>query len=431
MKKIISVALALVMMLSVFSVMSLAEEATAVVYEVVSEEEKTCKIVGAELGITELNIPAEVDGYKVVAIANYAFDKNPELISISIPDTVTSIGQFVFSKTAYYKDSANWEDGILYIGKFLIIAKSTIEGEVTVKDGTTIIADAAFRNCKKITKVTIPEGVTALGLISFRDCAALADVSLPSSLKKIGAYAFLNCTALKTVALPEGLEVIDRFSFNNSGITEITIPASVKTIGDYVFCNSDELAKIDVAEENENYSSVDGILYDKEQTTLVYCPYGIDFNNDMLPETVTVIGNGALEGSEFEEYTVPDGITAIGDGAFANCANLKKITIPESVTEIADDAFAKCPEVAIDAVPGSYAYGYAEENDLLPKLSFGDVNGDGTVSAIDARWILQVAASLRTLTEEESARADVNGDNKVNAVDARWILQIAAGTREL
>ncbi len=430
MKKTVSILLALVMALSVFTVMAFAET-PSFTYVVVSEEDKTCKITGAEAGIVDLVIPAEIDGYKVVAIGNRAFDKNTNVESVQIPDTVESIGQSAFTRTAFYKNEANWEDDVLYIGKFVIAAKTTLEGEYVVKSGTTLIADGTFRNCKNLTKVILLKGMVFIGLLAFRDCTALTDVILPSSLKNIGAYAFAGCTALETIDIPNGVETLGNYSFNGSGLTEIKIPASVKTIGNYAFCTCENLAEIKVVEENENYSSVSGVLYNKDKTTLIYAPYKVDYSSFEIPETVTTIGKYAFEGATFEEFEIPENVTTIEDGAFANCENLKKVKIPASVTAIGEDVFGDCPNVQIDAEKGSFAYGYAEENGLLPKILLGDVNGDGQVSSIDARWILQYLAMLRELNEEQFARADANGDGKISSIDARWILQAVAGTRVL
>ena len=429
MKKTISILLALVMALSVFSVMVLAEETPDITYEVLSEEDKTCKVTGAKAGTVNLVIPAEIDGYKVVYIDNRAFSSNKEIKTVQIADTVERIGQYVFSTTEFYKDEANWEDGVLYIGKFVIVAKSTLEGEYAIKADTTVMADAAFRNCKKLTKITIPEGMKAISLLAFRDCETLSEVVFPSTLKSIGSYAFLHCTALKAVTLPEGLEKIGSYSFNDSGLTEVTIPAGVKEIEKYAFCHCADLTAINVAEENENYSSLSGILYNKDKTTIVYVPYKVDYSEVEFPETVTTIGKGAFEGATFEEIEIPENITKIEEAAFEGCANLKKVKIPASVTEIGEGAFNGCHEdFQIDAPKDSYAYSYAEENGFLPKGVMGDVTGDGKVTAIDARQILQYIALNREFTAEQIKLADLSGDGELSAIDARLALKEAAKT---
>ena len=427
MKKVFSIVLALVMALSVFSVMTLAEEAPVITYEVISEVDKTCKVIGAKAGTTDLVIPAEVDGYKVVAIGNYAFQKNPEIASVTLPDTIKQIGQNAFSGTALYKNADNWENGILYIGNFVIAAKKTFEGECIIKDGTILMADAAFRNCKKLTKVAFPESMVAISLLAFRDCEVLAEVVFPANLKNIGSYAFTGCKSLKKVTLPENLEYIGKFAFNGSGLTEIAIPASVETIDDYAFCLCENLTAINVAEANEYYSSLNGILYNKGKTTIIYAPHKVDYSKVTFPETVTTIGKGAFEGAAFEEIEIPANVTTIETAAFEGCAKLKRVKIPATVTDIGEGAFAGCHEsFYIDAPADSYAYEYAEANGLLPNIFLGDVTGDGKVGAIDARWILQYVAAMRPFTADQFKAADINGDGKVSALDVRLALQLAS-----
>ena len=196
-------------------------------------------------------------------------------------------------------------------------------------------------------------------------------------------------------------------------------------------CHCEDLAAINVAEGNENYSSLSGVLYNKDKSTLVYVPYKADYSKIEYPSTLKTIGRGAFEGATFEEIEIPEGVTTIEDAAFEGCANLKKVNIPASVTEISDSAFNMCPEVEVSAPKGSYAYTYAEEKGLLPKIIIGDVNGDGQVTAMDARWTLQYVAMIRDLNEEQRVLADANGDGKISSIDARWILQIAAGSREV
>ncbi len=426
MKKTISIILALVMALSVFSVMVLAET-PEITYVVLSEEDKTCKVTGAKKGTVDLVIPDEIDGYKVVDIENRAFWSNTEVETVQIPDTVERIGQYVFSKTAMYKNEANWENGVLYIGKFVITAKDTLEGEYAIKEGTKVMADAAFRECKKLTKVTIPEGMEAISLLAFRECVELTEVKLPTTLKNIGAYAFLKCTALKSVTLPEGVNEIGMLAFNGSGLTEIAIPASVETIDDYAFCNCEDLTAINIADGNEYYSSLEGVLYNKGKTTIIYAPNKVDYSKVTFPETVTTIGKGAFEGASFEEIEIPKNITTIETAAFEGCENLKRVKIPATVTDIGEGAFAGCHEsFYIDAPVDSYAYAYAQENGFLPNIFLGDVNGDGKVSAIDARWILQYVAATRPFTADQFKAADINGDGKVSALDVRLALQLAS-----
>ena len=147
------------------------------------------------------------------------------------------------------------------------------------------------------------------------------------------------------------------------------------------------------------------------------------------------ISDYGFAGNTASSIYIPDTVTSIGDYAFANCASLNTLCIPKSVSSIGASVInGVSSDLVIYGDDDSLAEDYAAENDIsfvaLPSEDIlGDVNADGKVDAVDARWVLQAAAGMRTL--ENATAADVNRDGKIDAVDARWILQAAAGMRTL
>ena len=135
--------------------------------------------------LTSVTIPNSV-----TSIGALAFYNCENLESVTIPDSVTSIGWGAFDDTAYYNNSSNWKNGVLYIGNHLIEAKTSIKGSYKIKSGTKCIADYAFDYCTELTSITIPNSVTSIGNYAFRGCHSLKSVTIPGSVKVIDNNAF-------------------------------------------------------------------------------------------------------------------------------------------------------------------------------------------------------------------------------------------------
>ncbi|WP_305156022.1 leucine-rich repeat domain-containing protein, partial [uncultured Duncaniella sp.] len=119
-----------------------------------------------------------------------------------------------------------------------------------------------------------------------------------------------------------------------SGLTSVTIPNSVTSIGKMAFWNCSSLKEINVDAENQEYSSVSGILYSKDKTRLITCPGGKK-GEIVIPNSVTSIGTSAFDGcSGLTSVTIPNSVTSIGNYAFKGCSRLTSVTIPNSVTSI-------------------------------------------------------------------------------------------------
>ena len=221
--------------------------------------------------LTSIEIPNSV-----TSIGNYAFLGCKALTSIEIPNLVTSIGWSAFDGCEALEFNEYGKE--LYLGNkenpyaFLIKTKSTDITACSIKDTCKIIGYRAFSRCEALTSIEIPNSVTKIGEYAFAWCKALTSIKIPNSVTSIGDSAFLGCEAL----------------------TSINIPNSVTEIEDDAFLGCKALTSIEVAEDNENYDSIDGVLYDKEKKTLIQCPGGK--NNIEIPNSVTKIGEYAFEG---------------------------------------------------------------------------------------------------------------------------------------
>lgn len=342
-------------------------------------------------GLETIVIP---EGVEVIDMM--AFDYNYNLSNITLPDSLTYIGSSAFgvsnafgnsaiqTRTAYSSNEDNWEDGLLYIGKYLIKGDRDLEGDITIKEGTLGVAESALAYCK-ITSVTfpdctkafggntfydcellksvklpssitelsgymfarctfesftVPEGIEYIGKCAFMDCESLSSVTLPSTLIEIGTGAFKDCTALTSITIPESVETIGNSAFIGSGLTSIHIPANVTYFGESAVEGCVDLAQITVAAGNPYYHVVGNSLVEKETKTLIAAT-----KNTVIPTdgSVTAIGNYAFAAHpELTEITIPSQVTVLGEGVFQNCENLTTITLHNGITEIGAYCFDHC-----------------------------------------------------------------------------------------
>lgn len=172
-----------------------------------------------------------------------------------------------------------------------------------------------------IKTLIIDEGVTSIGARAFQSCSNLSNVQLPNSLISINSDAFCNCRSL----------------------TSVTIPDGVTDIGYSAFESCTNLTSFNVNAGNSNYSSQDGVLFNKDKTELIQYPVGNERTTYDIPNSVTSIGDYAFSKcANLSNVTIPSSVTSIGNDAFSECMNLSNVTIPNSVTSIGCDAFYGC-----------------------------------------------------------------------------------------
>lgn len=376
-------------------------------------------------------------------IGNYAFENCFKLESISLSANITSLGEGVFfmcknlqriildEANATYKLIDNvlysYDDEILYVCP----AKAYINnGQYIIPEGVRTICYGAFSSCLNLKSVYIPNTVETVDHCAFFNCMNLQEINLPDKIKTLGKNVFHNCCSLTNITLPSSITAIEPGTFSGcENLRRVNMSDNVRTIGEISFfgcinleefnfpanltaigcaaftncqklthinihqnitniakgafshCNS--LVDINVSPDNMTYSSLNGVLYSKNQAYLLVYPAGKTEASFVIPSTVEYINDQAFYGVIYlQEVTIPSSIQDIGISAFSEMPALSKVTIeegiknigtfvfsknknltlvsfPRSVTAIDSSAFAECDNVSFVCPTDSFAYKFA------------------------------------------------------------------------
>lgn len=289
---------------------------------------------------TEIIIPSEYNGKPVTKIYDRSFENNASIVSVTIPDSVSYIGNLAFRNCTSLERVA--------VGCGIVFVNNEIFDNCPIETATVPAVICKHINNPKLKTVEITCG-EVIAESAFEGCGSLTDVAIPESVKTVGKRAFYNCSAL----------------------AHINIPLGVTDIGSYAFYGCNSLAEITTDADNTAYASYDGILYNKAKTQFIHIPKAIAGTVNVA-DSITDVGNG-FSGCRFiTEIIIPDGVAFIDFGAFYNCTALTEITVPVSVTNIYEDAFASCSALARIKFGGTKAQWSAVSKGYNWNLNTGD-----------------------------------------------------------
>ena len=392
-------------------------------------------------------IPATVEyngtEYAVTSIGNQAFRDCSSLTTITLPNSITSIQDLAFCNCSSLT-TITLPNSIMSIGSGAFRDCSSLT-TITLPNSITSIGSGAFSGCSSLTTITLPNSITSIGSSAFSGCSSLTTITLPNSITSIGEYAFsktpfwsnqpdgvvyfgnmlykykgempdntsivvkngttiinrgafYQCKGLTSITIPNSVTNIGSTALMETSITEITLPTKLKEI-DVTALNSTHLTTINVAVANPYYCSIEGVLFSKDQKTLVKYPQGKNNATYSIPEGVVTIEGYAFEScanlssvffpksvNTIQDYaflrsglhsaTIPNSVKHCGGGIFyscdslvsvvlstnlteipylmfSNCSSLKKVSIPNGVTSIGSDAFSSCRSLDSVIIPNS------------------------------------------------------------------------------
>jgi hypothetical protein len=315
-------------------------------------------VVGCAESISgDLIIPSSWEGKPVTSIgkSNFynerSFSNCPSLTSVTIPDSVISIGSYAF----HYCESLT---------------------SVTIPDSVTSIGSYAFINCISLTSVTIPDSVTHIGRQTFEDCKSLTSVTIGDSVTSIGAGAFYGCKSLTSVTIGDSVTSIGKQAFTNCiSLTSVTIPNSVTSIGDSAFRFCSTLASV------------------------------------TIPDSVASIGDFAFRRCMYlTSVTIPDSVTYIGDSAFTWCISLTSVTFEGDAPKRGKQVFYQARRAT--ASVKADADGFGTTFGGLPVVREGSMTTASKGNTSDGPIMDAVVffdANLNGLVDESEPQATSNG----------------------
>ena len=303
---------------------------------------------------------------KLEFIGGGAFQHCNLIEEFDLPSTIKKIRPLAFFETGYYIDFSNWQNNLLYIDEYLITGEyciltdewrveedSYVEGNVTIKEGTTLIAGNAFS--------------------WFNWEPAVTSVDFPASLKYISEYAFSYCEAITSINLGSMVEWIDEGAFYGCTLlADIKLGENIKKIG------ADAFKDTDFAKSSVNYQN--GLLY-KNNYLLGYennLPNDIVIRDGTVLIADSALSNGGTYSYNNHTVSFPESLKYIGTEAFIN-TRINNIEIPDTVTDIGDYAlgykkvydniieeyvYSKLSDAVISGYKDTVAEAYAEKFDI-------------------------------------------------------------------
>lgn len=329
-----------------------------------SEDGQTVSITGFDGSRSVVEIPETYGGAKVTSIAAGAFRGQTMITDVVIPEGVTYIGREAFAgcsalvrvkiPTSVTQVGANLFEGtpydstltgeLVYINSILYRCQSDAV-TVSIRQGTTVIAEEAFINRVNLAAIVVPDGVSYIGSNAFKNCSALSQIEIPKSVRDIVANAFDGTKWYED--RKHGMIYINDLLYR---VPAEIIVQSEQPTGSLSDKDAAEMAKSGVATQvipNTN------VIVKEDITTICTLAFAnTPVQTVQLPSTLTTIRYGAFQNcTALKQITLPKSMTFIEGGAFQNCSALSSISVPQNVTYLGASAFSGCTSLTSATLP--------------------------------------------------------------------------------
>ena len=275
----------------------------------------------------------KADECKLTEIPDYAFYDCKKLAEVDVSAGVKlqTIGAYAFNGCTAL-EIIDLAQGIINIGDYAFYGCTALKN-VKFSYNLADVGKNVFKGCTALTNVSVPNGVQAIGYGMFEDCSALAEIELPDSVVSIGELAFSDCSALTNIVIPDSVTTVGRYAFDNcSSLKSAYIGHNAENIGEYAFSDCVALTDVEIAAAMRTFS--EGMFMGCSALSAI-----------SLDEGVTKIGKNAFKDcSALAEINLPSTLKVIGDSAFDATA-LKTVAIPADVETIENGAFTNCKEL--------------------------------------------------------------------------------------
>jgi hypothetical protein len=317
------------------------------------------KYTGAGGAVT---IPETIDGLPVTSIGDNAFFSCNSLTSVSIPNSVTSIGWYSFCN-CWCLTNVTIGTNVASIGSYAFSDCAGLDG-IWVPASVTNIGDGAFFHVWTITVDSLNPAYSSVdGVLFDKNLTTLMQYSsvkegwytIPATVVSIGNSAFQDCMNLSGVTIPNSVTNLGNSAFRFCGLESITIPSGVVSIGRGAFFSCGRMPAITVDGQNPAFSSEDGVLFNKNQTTLIQCPAGKQ-GSYTTPASVTNIGVGAFWYGKLTNVTIAASGANIEEKAFTGCRSLMGVYFKGNAPSVGSDVFSGATNVTVYHLSGTMGW---------------------------------------------------------------------------